>query len=207
MTLIDQLLPDRRPAPSIREADIEAEMVRAAAHDPAALAPLYERYAARLYAYCLRRVDHPHDAEDLTSAIFARALDTAHGYRGGLVAAWLFRIARSMVANYFRSRKPSVSLEGLPAEGAWALDSGDQAEPLDQVMRAEEQRALHRLIAELRDDERDLLALRIAAGLSAEEVGAIFGTSAGAIRTRTHRLIQHLRAELRRRHPDDEELA
>jgi RNA polymerase sigma-70 factor (ECF subfamily) len=63
---------------------------------------------------------------------------------------------------------------------------------------SEEQAAVRDLVNALDDDERDLLALRVAAGLSAEEVGAVIGKSAGAVRVGVHRLIKRLRGDLRR---------
>lgn len=190
------------------DAEDETALLRAAAADPSAFAPLYERYVDRVYAYCLRRLESAADAEDVTSAVFARALEMARDYRGGLVSAWLFRIARSLVANHYRGRKPSLSLDDPAAAGDALIDllSIQHDTPLDTVMEREQRRALRRVIARLKEDDRDLLALRIASGLSAEAVGAVLGKSAGAVRTHTHRLILRLRADLRQELSDEEAL-
>src|SRR5690242_143201 len=81
-------------------ADDEARILQRAQQHPAAFAPLYERYFARIYAYCLRRASSPQEAEDLCSQVFTRALTGLHTYRGGSVPAWLFRIAHNVVANH-----------------------------------------------------------------------------------------------------------
>ena len=64
----------------------DARMLLAARADLTKFAPLYERYFPRIYAYCLRRVEHAEAAEDLTSLIFTRALTSLHEHRGGSVA-------------------------------------------------------------------------------------------------------------------------
>ncbi|GEM_PF-611418 len=191
----------------------ERDLLSAARRDPAQFAPLYERYVERVYAYCLRRVGGDLDstqeaaakAEDLTSAIFTRALSRVGGYRGGRVSAWLFSIARSVVNNDYRARisrrkRAGISLDDLAdqQDEHTALADHSLEDMLDGLVRREEHHAARRLIAQLSEDDRDLLALRIAAGLSADEIGTATGKSAGAVRVRLHRIITRLRMEMRR---------
>jgi RNA polymerase sigma-70 factor (ECF subfamily) len=167
--------------------DEESRLVQAAKDDLDRFAPIYERYAPRIYAYCLRRVGSPPEAEDLTSQVFTQALAGIGGYRGGLVGAWLFQIAANAVVDHLRCRHVPISLDDtdLMQEGPGVID--------DLVQR-EERRQIRALVASLPEDQQELLALRITAGLSAEETGAVVGKSAGAIRTAVHRTLKRLRA-------------
>jgi RNA polymerase sigma-70 factor (ECF subfamily) len=169
----------------------EARMLERARVDVAHFSPVYERYFPRIYNYCLRRVGHAQNAEDLTSLVFTNALTGLHGYRGGSVAAWLFRIAHNTVANHMRASRrqvtpvaPTSALEAIPEEGEDALAL---------VLWAEERERITRLIATLPDEQRELLALRIAGELSAREIGAVLGKSEGAVRVALHRIVQQLR--------------
>ena len=72
-----------------READDLAIMTRAQ-RDPAAFAPLYERYYRPIFGYCHRRLEHREAAADATGQTFAKALAGIDGFRSGSVAAWLF---------------------------------------------------------------------------------------------------------------------
>ena len=85
----------------------DAHHLRAAQHDLTQFAPVYERYVDRIYAYCRHRVGEQ-DAEDVTSHIFVRAMGGVDGYRGGSVAAWLFRIAHNCVVDHLRYRRPQI---------------------------------------------------------------------------------------------------
>jgi RNA polymerase sigma-70 factor (ECF subfamily) len=165
-------------------------MLLAARADLTQFAPLYERYFPRVYAYCLRRVEHAEAAKDLTSLIFTRALTHLHEYRGGPAAAWLFRIAHNAVANHYRDRRTHVSLDQTEIELA-----DESAAPGEHLEQREQQQAMHRLMAALPNDQRELLALKLAGELTAEEIGAVLGKKAGAVRVELHRIIKRLRAQ------------
>jgi RNA polymerase sigma-70 factor (ECF subfamily) len=168
----------------------ELALMRAARDNPARFAPLYTCYAPRVYAYCLRRTGSPQEAEDLTSQIFTRAIKGLHTYQGGYVAAWLFSIARTTVADHYRrGRDPSVPLETVEQ------DLTDEAGALiDHVLHCEQRDRLRALVALLPPEDQELLALRIHGDLSAAQIGRMVGKTAGAVRTRLHRILKRLRA-------------
>jgi RNA polymerase sigma-70 factor (ECF subfamily) len=168
----------------------EVRIMAAARVDLSRFAPLYDAYFPRIYRYCLRRVESQEAAEDLTSIIFTRALKGIHDYRGGSVAAWLFRIAHNAVANHYRARRPQISFEGSD------IDLPDDTdEPIDNLVLAEQHGAIRALVDQLPNEQQELLALKIAGGLTAEEVGAVLGKSAGAVRVELHRIIKRLRVQ------------
>ncbi len=169
----------------------ETAMMARARSDPAAFAPLYERYFARIYRYCLRRTGQPEEAEDLSSVVFTHAIAGRAGYRGGSVAAWLFGIAHNATANHLRARRPQIA-RGTAEAAIAALPALEEAPP-DYLVRVEERRAIARLIAALPEDQRELLTLRVTGELSAKEIGAVVGKSEGAVRVALHRIMQQLR--------------
>lgn len=162
---------------------------------------LYENYAERIYRYCLRRVGQPQEAEDLASLVFTRAWAALATYRGGSEAAWLFRIAHNAVANHLRGRKPQVSLEALLTTGGASADflAGPGEEMLDNLIGREDRAELAALVEKLKPDQRELLALSVAGGLTAREVGEVLGKSEAAVWMAFHRLVKRLRAALSER--------
>ncbi len=167
----------------------ESLMMLAAQSNPDFFAPIYESYFPRIYAYCLRGVDHPAEAEDLTSQIFTRALVGLARYEGGSVAVWLFRIAHNALANYYRDRRSHLSWDEMelpdphPGPGAF-------------IVELEERQALARSVAALPANQRELLALKIDGGLTSQEIGALLGKSAAAVRVELHRIMTRLRADV-----------
>ncbi len=85
----------RQGKQSLAEQAEECRLIAAARADPQDFAPLYRRYATPLYRYLYQQLGDPHEAEDLTSSTFGKALASLDRYREqGSFAAWLFSIAR-----------------------------------------------------------------------------------------------------------------
>ena len=161
--------------------------MRRAQQDPAAFAPVYEFYVDRVYAFCLRRSAGPQDAEDLCSQVFVRALRGLDSYQGGLVAAWLFRIARNVVANHHRGRKPIIWLEDID------LPTEDRIG--EQIEREQDHHLITQLIAKLPEEKQALLSLSLDSGLTSSEIGEVLGKSPEAVRVELHRIIKKLREQ------------
>lgn len=183
--------------------DEEAALLERAKNNPADFMPVYELYFSRIYSYCRYRLSQPEEAEDVTSLIFTRALAGLDTYRGGSVAAWLFKIAHNAVANHLRSRRPQVSLEVAVTSGWTDHLAAPGDETLEKLVQLEEREQLASLIATLPAEQRELLSLSIAGQLTAKEVGQVLGKSEGAIWTAFHRIVQRLKAEYRRQEEDD----
>jgi len=174
----------------LASADEDASLVKAAQRDPAAFATLYRRYVTPIYRYVYSRLGNVADAEDLTARVFTETLEGLHRYREqGNFAAWLFTIARHRVTDYYRRQRPNLSLNA-------ALDSpADGTDPLAHVVQEEALRRLAALVAQLDEEQQELLRLRFAAGLTYREIGRIMGRSGAAIKMAIHRLLRRLEAE------------
>ncbi len=180
MILSAWAIPDeKQPDPA------EIAQMHAAQRDSAAFAPLYERYVERVYAFCLRRSPTPEDAEDLCSQVFLRALRGLHTYRGGLVSAWLFRIARNVIANHYRGRRPIIALDDLE------IPADDHT--TERIEQADDKRIIAALIATLPEEKQTLLSLSLDSGLTSSEIGEVIGKSPQAVRVEIHRIIKGLR--------------
>jgi RNA polymerase sigma-70 factor, ECF subfamily len=82
---------------------------------------LYQEKFGLIYGYVFRKVGNREDAEDLTSEIFLKAVSTLNQeFSPQSIHKWLFLIARSIVADYWRThyRHPANSLDEL-LEAGW----------------------------------------------------------------------------------------
>jgi len=180
-------------ASSTPDAD-EAELVSAAQAHPSAFALLYQRYLPRVYHYVRARLETDDDAADLTQQIFLQALDALPSYqpRGAPFVAWLFQIARHAVIDRHRRRKNVLSWDALPV--AFHTPTGYQ--DLDARLVHQERLArLKTLLAELDPLQRELLALRFAAGLSAPQIALVVGKRPAAVKKQLSRLLQTLKEQ------------
>ena len=172
----------------------EAELVRAAQADPSTFALLYRRYLPRVYNYVRSRLGSDEDAADLTQQIFLQALDALPGYqpRGVPFAAWLFQIARNAVSDFYRRRKTLVSWDSFPE----ALRGQSLFQDIDASLVHQERLAhLKTLLARLNPAQRELLALRFAAGLSSPEIARVVGRSPAAVKKQLTRLLHTLKEQ------------
>ena len=142
----------------------------------------------RVYAYVAYRIGDGPDAEDVTSETFERALRYRRSYDAakGEPAAWLIGIARRLIAE--RPRPPSDPTPDPPAVAA----SGDVEE--ETVRRL----SLTAAVAELDEHDRELIALRYGADLTARRIGELLGMRPNAVEVALHRALARLRASLER---------
>ena len=167
------------------------DLIHRATQDRAAVSILYRRYLPRVYRYLYARVGSCSEAEDLTSQVFLAVIEGLPRYRErGHFAAWLFSIARRKAADYYRQRKPQVALDE-----AFNLDS-TSGEPLAQAIRADEQERLGKLVTGLSEEERELLHLRFAAGLSFSEIAATTGRRESAVKMSLYRLLERIQQQM-----------
>lgn len=133
------------------------------------------------------------DAEDVASDVWlevARGLGRFDGDESAF-SAWVFTIARRRVIDAGRKaqrrRTGPMSPQQLDRAAADAPDELEARSALDAALRR---------VARLPDDQAEVVALRVLAGLSAEQVAEIVGKRAGAVRVLQHRGLRRLANEL-----------
>lgn len=177
----------------------DVALIRAAQRDPTLFASLYERYLPRIYGYVRLRIPRAEDAADLTHQVFAQALGALPRYReqGPPFSAWLFRIARNLVADHHRWRHDDVCWDLDPRAAALqAREEGVEA----TVLRREAAARLRELLIRLDPHKRELVVLRFVSGLKISEIAQIVGRSEPAVKGELRRVLRALREE----YDDDE---
>ena len=176
------------------EAGADAAFVRAAqAGDPRAFGELYERYRQPLYRYCLARSDSPHEAEDLVSDVFLKAMESLARYRdqGLPFIAFLYRVARNAAIDRSRRAKGS-SLFEMTVEPRSAVDvEGDAARSLEMD-------AILGAMRKIKPEYREVILLRFVEGYSAADVAKLLDKAEKAIWNLQQRGLERLRHELKR---------
>jgi RNA polymerase sigma factor (sigma-70 family) len=189
-----------------------AVIVRSGA-DPAAFGVLFDRHAAVLLRFLVRRVG-PDAAEGLLGECFRIAFEKRSSYDPGRPDArpWLYGIANKVLARHRRSEgrrlRATARLAARRAGGAGpdaGLDGagefdGSGDDTADRVAAAVDARAawarLAEAVAALPDGERDALLLHVWEELSYDEVAAALAIPVGTVRSRLNRARRRLR-ELR----------
>ena len=176
------------------EAGADAALVRAAqAGDARAFGELYERYRQPLYRYCLARSDSPHEAEDLVSDVFLKAMESLTRYRdqGLPFIAFLYRVARNAAIDRSRKEKGS-SLFEMTVEPRSAVDVEGAA------ARSLEMDAILGAMRKIKPEYREVILLRFVEGYSAADVAKLLDKAEKAVWNLQQRGLERLRHELKR---------
>lgn len=181
------------PDPSLNGRDEERALIERAKVDPDAFGELYRKYVDRIFSYILYRVGDREEAEDLTAKVFMRAMGHIGRYvdRGLPFSAWLYRIARNLVANWYRdrSKRTMVAIDDLPLKDR--KSGPEQLAPL-----TESSESLLGAIRGLPEERQELLVLKFVERMSNADIGQTMGRSEGAIKSLYHRTLLSLRDEL-----------
>ena len=153
---------------------------------------IFDHYHEPIYRFIASRVHRPSDAEDLTQLVFVKALEALPRYesRGIPFGGWLFRLARNAVIDHVRTRHDHAELDAIVE---WA--HGD-AGPDEIAVVRQELDAVGAALASLTDEQREAIALRFFAGLSAREAAEAMGKQEGTVRGLQFRAIAALRRQL-----------
>ena len=157
----------------------------------AAFAAFYEEYMPKVFGYISYRVNDRQTAEDLTSIVFEKALGAFKNYnpQRAAMSTWVFAIARNTLTDHFRSVSAHQTL--VLDESMDLPDAG--CDPENDLLRAEEARALRKLVAGLSDNERGIIALKFGAGLTNREIARTTGLSESNVGVTLFRTVRKLR--------------
>ena len=111
---------------------------------------------------------------------------------------WLYRIAMNTSISRHRKKRPAISLDGQPAQGA--VEPAAAAEEVAaNLERQEQEKELEDALQQLPVDHRRILILRELDNQSYEEIAVILELPIGTVRSRLHRARKQLHTLLKSR--------
>ncbi|MPY53559.1 RNA polymerase sigma factor [Streptomyces acidicola] len=184
----------RTDAAADRHTGRDDELLLRSKQDPTAFEPLVARHSAALHGYLVRRA--PDAADDLLSELWLRAYAGRHGFDAarGTARAWLFGVARHVLAAHWRrleTEAPPGSArftEGIVSDPWHAVDQRLDAAAVSPVLR--------HALAKLPAVERELMLLIAWEQLTPTEAASVVGIRPGTARSRLHRARTRLRERL-----------
>lgn len=179
-----------------RAAVLPALVADAQRGDRESFGRIFDTFQLQVYRYVLARIRSPADAEDVAAETFAAAFRTIGRFRwqGLPFEAWLFRIARSKIVDHQRrmGRRPTpVDIVGISEDHLPRTE-----DVVNEVIRRQEHALALAALAQLSQDQQDVVALRFFAGLSVKETAGVMGRSPSAVRQLQLRAVTSLRRRL-----------
>lgn len=168
--------------------------------DPQLLDLLIEQYQFRLFRYLLHLTGNRERAEDFFQETWVRVLERGHQYDGKWkFEAWLFTIARNLILDWHRRKKPE-SFESLrrPEEDAPAFDLKDEksATPLESVLNEEQREGVTASLGKIPAVYREVLVLRFQEEMQLDEIAGVLSTPVSTVKSRLYRGLEALRGAM-----------
>jgi RNA polymerase sigma-70 factor (ECF subfamily) len=152
---------------------------------------LYEANQPLIYRFMFWRTKDEMLAQDLTSHVFEKAWRTRTSFTSGSDKAWLFKIARTTLIDYWRKKKD------LSDDGTLAAELESDAPSLEETASLHlELERLHTALLKLPVEMHEVVKLRFMEGLSARETGERLHMSEANVRVVQYRALKKLRGYL-----------
>ncbi|MEE6262458.1 RNA polymerase sigma factor ShbA [Plantactinospora sonchi] len=175
----------------------ETELVaRAARGDPEATAALLAEVRPGLVRYCRARLGRIGGAyataDDVAQEVCLAVLRALPRYRdqGRPFSAFVYGVAAHKVAD---AQRIAVRDSAVTSSGGLPDEPDRDPGPEQRAVATDLARRLSALLARLPEAQREIVLLRVAVGLTADEVGVIVGMSAAAVRVAQSRALARLR--------------
>ncbi len=158
--------------------------------DLTAFRKVYDQYARRVLNFIYRMMNSSEEAEDLMQETFVAVYRSLPSLKDDTrFEPWLFRIARNLVYQRYRSKQPeTVSIDAQDEDGQPPLQLKDTRKNPDEAFQAEELEAVvQKVILQLPEKYREVFVLSALQKLSYQEISEIVGRSLPSVKTDIHR--------------------
>ena len=151
-------------------------------------AVLFERYHQRIFNFLARMTMDRDVAEDLTQNVFLRMIKYRGSYReGNKFMPWIYQLARNIFSDHYQANTNKKGFLNVEMMG------DTMAESEESKWQDDREELLHRSMARLDEEQRELLVLTRFQHLKYEEVAVMLDTTVANIKVKVHRAIGKLR--------------
>lgn len=154
-----------------------------------AISILFERYKKILYSFFVHMTQDRFLAEDLVQNVFIRVMRYNKQFKGeGSFKAWLFTIARNVLADHFR-RGAKMRTERIDSS---AHELHSESTPYQKIMADERKKFLHQAISQLDKDKREVLILVKLNEMKYKDVAKMLEMNESTVKVKVFRAMKEL---------------
>jgi len=156
----------------------------------------YDKYVDQIYRFIFFKINNQAEAEDLTSQVFVKGwgyvqdgkLNDSDEYQS--LKSLLYKIARNAVIDYYRTQKPTDSLDD--PEQIWEL-ADNQPDLLSQTAQGLDYEAIIMQLSRLKSEYRGVIVMRYIDQLSINEIAEVLGKTKANVRVTIFRALTALK--------------
>jgi len=158
--------------------------------DERAYARLYQLYVDRIYRFLAAKLPTAADAHDAAATVFLRAWNYCTSTQVDHLSGLLHTVARGVIAEFYRQRRETVSLD---EDSSWKDTLSDGSAGAQQVQRDVDVSLVRRALNALPPDQARALSLRYLSDLPISAVAADLKRSVNATNVLLYRAVRSLR--------------
>lgn len=171
----------------------ELALIEASKNDKSHFELIYNRYHEPIFRYVYQRMDDKELAFDVTQQVFLKAMTNLHKYeyRGVPFSSWLYRIAKSEVYDVLRKK------QHLRAVNIDEVQLGEMMQDMQEETNLEKYgQRLAQAIAELDEDDLQLVEMRFFEKRAFKEIGEILEMTENNAKVKLYRILERLKKVL-----------
>lgn len=184
------------------ETTSDAELLKAyAAGNLSAFDTLVSRYQQVLFAWLVAQTGNRAESEDLFQEIWIRIMRHAERFTDTSFKAWMWKIARNLVIDYRRKRKPDLSLDATASEDEQPLLNrieGSERSPAEHLELGDINQQVMAALQKLPDMQREVFLMRTQSDMSFNEIAETLEIPLNTALGRMHDALKKMRVFLRK---------
>ena len=171
------------------------------ASDLMAVVAHYQSPLLRYVGQMLGRIDH--EAEDIVQEAFIRLHRQVTGHGSGSVkhlTAWLFRVTHNLTIDMLRQRSKRRRLPKTAVDSSVLSEeqAADELDALGEVLRQEARQVALRELAQLDDQQRQVVLLKVIQGMTLRQVAEVVDISVSLVNYRLNQGLTELAQRLKK---------
>jgi RNA polymerase sigma-70 factor, ECF subfamily len=175
----------------------EKQLVEAAKKNAENFGRLYDFYFPKVYAFVAAKVRDRDDAEDITGDIFMKVLENLPRYewRGLPFGAWVFRIARNTLNDYYEKSAKTRTTDIDTAYGV--SEDEEKTSPHKKAAKEELAGRVKEILADLPERELNVIQLKFFSEMNNREIMHITGLSESNVAVIIYRTLRKIKPDLK----------
>ncbi|MBC5838639.1 RNA polymerase sigma factor [Flavobacterium muglaense] len=148
--------------------------------DENALATLIKRHESRIFGFIYSKIADRDTSNDIFQDTFIKVIKTlkSNSYNEeGKFLPWVMRIAHNLIIDHFRKNKKMPMFRETEEFSIFSVMSDDEPSIESQLISAQVELDLKKLIEELPLDQKEVLVMRMYQDMSFKEISEITGVS------------------------------
>ncbi len=166
------------------------------AGDEGALSTLITRHQSKIFGFIYSKIADRDIADDIFQDTFIKVIKTlkSNSYNEeGKFLPWVMRIAHNLIVDHFRRNKKMPMFRETEEFSIFSIMSDNVPNVESQMITNQVESDLRKLIAELPDDQREVLMMRMYQDMSFKEISELTGVSINTALGRMRYALMNLR--------------